>query len=108
MPREEGTMPLEIRAIDGGFGLDGELDLATAEDLLVVLREHPADERLTLDFSCVTFMDSSGLRALLQAVKMRSSEGDTPEIVLLAPTPPVRRVLDISLPDGVPGLEITS
>lgn len=101
-------MPLIIRPIEGGFGLEGELDLATADDLLVVLREHPADERLTLDFSCVTFMDSSGLRALLQAIKMRSSGDEGPEIVVLAPTPPVMRVLDISLPDGVPGLEITS
>ena len=96
-------MPLDIVATDRGYRLDGELDLATAEDLLAAIREHDErDSQLDLDFSDVTFMDSSGLRALLEA----ASERNGADLVILDPTPQVRRVLDISLPDGAPGLEI--
>ncbi len=96
-------MLLEITANDQGFKLDGELDLATAEDLGVVLGKARSDGPLILDFSGVSFMDSSGLRALLEAVRSRDGDGT---LVILNPTPAVRRVFDITLPDGVPGLEV--
>ena len=96
-------MPLEIVATDRGYRLDGELDLATAEDLLSAIRERAQrGSRIDLDFSKVTFMDSSGLRALLEAATERNG-GD---LVIVDPTPQVRRVLDVSLPEGAPGLEI--
>jgi anti-anti-sigma factor len=96
-------MLLDISPTDEGFKLEGELDLATAEDLGAVLGKARSDGPLVLDFSGVSFMDSSGLRALLEAV--RSRDGDGP-LVILNPTPPVQRVFDITLPDGVPGLEV--
>jgi anti-anti-sigma factor len=97
-------MSLRIDPTDRGYRLEGELDLATSQDLLVAIRERPSStEALTLDFSGVTFMDSSGLRALLEAARDRE-DGDM--LVILAPTPQVRRVLDISLPDGAPGLQV--
>jgi anti-anti-sigma factor len=97
-------MPLHIGPTDQGFRLEGELDLATSQDLLTAIRERPiADDPLTLDFSDITFMDSSGLRALLEAAKSR---GGDHLLVILDPSPQVRRVLDISLPEGAPGLEI--
>jgi anti-anti-sigma factor len=97
-------MPLHIDPTDQGYRLEGELDLATAKDLLVAIRDRPgAEARLTLDFSGITFMDSSGLRALLEAARDRE-DGDL--LVILDPSPQVRRVLDISLPDGAPGLEV--
>jgi anti-anti-sigma regulatory factor len=49
-------------------------------------------------------MDSSGLRALLEAATGRG-EGDV--LVVLDPSPQVRRVLDISLPNAVPGLVVS-
>jgi anti-anti-sigma factor len=97
-------MPLHIGPTEQGYRLEGELDLATSQDLLAAVRERPGkEEPLTLDFSGVTFMDSSGLRALLEAAKDR---GDGKLLVILDPSPQVRRVLDISLPDGAPGLEV--
>ena len=95
-------MSLHIDPTERGFRLDGELDLATAQDLVSAIRgrtDH--DGPLTLDFSGVSFMDSSGLRALLEAATGRS-EGEG--LIVMDPTPQVRRVLDISLPDAVPGL----
>lgn len=96
-------MPLQIRSTERGLRLAGELDMATAGDLLVALRERHAEPEVTVDFSGVTFMDSSGLRTLLDAAKDREGDG---AIVILDPAPQVRRVLDISLPDGAPGLEV--
>jgi anti-anti-sigma factor len=96
-------MPLHIDATDRGLRLAGELDMATAEELLAAIRERAEHVRMTLDFSGITFMDSSGLRALLEAAKDREGDG---ALVVLDPSPQVRRVLEISLPDGAPGLEV--
>jgi anti-sigma B factor antagonist len=97
-------MPLQIGPTEQGYRLEGELDLATSQHLLAAIRERPAgDEPLTLDFAGITFMDSSGLRALLEAAKDR---GEDHLLVILDPSPQVQRVLDISLPDGAPGLEV--
>lgn len=95
-------MPLHIDQTEQGYRLEGELDLLTSEDLLSAIRANPdAGRPLTLDFSGVSFMDSSGLRALLEGAKGRD-DGDV--LVLLDPSPQVRRLLAISLPDGAPGL----
>ena len=98
-------MPLHIDPTERGFRLGGELDLATAQDLVSAIRARTdGDGPLTLEFSGVSFMDSSGLRALLEAATGRD-EGDG--LVVLDPTPQVRRVLDISVPDSVPGLVVS-
>ena len=92
---------MEITPIDeGGFRVTGELDMATADELVAFLKG-TGDGPVLLDFSGVSFMDSSGLRAVLDAA--RSIEGG---IVLLHPSEQVRRVLDISIPTGAPGLEV--
>jgi anti-sigma B factor antagonist len=96
-------MSLQIDATDRGLKLAGELDMATAEELLAAIRDQAGDDVVILDFSGVSFMDSSGLRALLEAARDR--EGDS-AVAIVDPTPQVRRVLDISLPDGAPGLEV--
>jgi anti-sigma B factor antagonist len=97
-------MQLEITATDDGYRLEGELDMATAgalTQLLVAASE--GDTPLVLDFSGVTFMDSSGLRALLEGAGLPNGSGP---VVIQDPSPQVRRILDISIPDGVPGLEV--
>ena len=96
-------MPLQIDRTDRGLRLAGELDMATSEVLLDAIRARGHGVPVTLDFSGVTFMDSSGLRALLEAAKDRQGDG---AVVILDPSPQVRRVLDISLPDGAPGLDV--
>jgi anti-anti-sigma factor len=97
-------MQLEITATDEGFRLAGELDMASAEDLSEVLRAATrGDDPIVLDFEGVSFMDSSGLRALLEGA---GPPGDRGPVVILNPTAQVRRVLDISIPGGIPGLEV--
>jgi anti-sigma B factor antagonist len=95
---------LQITPTVEGFRLNGELDMATAEDLSQLLRTAVLECRpVVLDFSGVSFMDSSGLRALLQAAGLLSGNGS---MVILNPPAQVRRVLDISIPGGTPGLEV--
>jgi anti-anti-sigma factor len=100
------SLILQITPTDEGFRLDGELDMATADDLSQVLRDastnHGGDP-IVLDFSGVSFMDSSGLRALLEAAGLLNGNGS---MVILNPPAQVRRVLDISIPGGTPGLEV--
>ena len=73
----------------------GDIDFATSEPLWEDL-----DTRLTpaksviIDCSGITFLDSMGLRALLQA-KDRARELDIP-LTLAAPSGPVSRVLELA------------
>jgi anti-sigma B factor antagonist len=97
-------MQLEITPTDDGFRLEGELDMATADDLSQILRDASTNgDRVVLDFSGVSFMDSSGLRALLEGAGRPNVNGP---VVILNPSDQVRRVLDISIPGGMPGLEV--
>lgn len=52
----------------------GELDLATAPQLLAALRSQDDYERLVIDLRLLSFMDSSGLR-LLVAETDRATRG---------------------------------
>lgn len=97
-------MQLEITETDEGFRLKGELDMATAGDLSELLKTATDKPRpIVLDLSEVSFMDSSGLRALLEGAGLPKASGP---MVVLDPSPQVRRLLDISIPGGIPGLEV--
>ena len=97
-------MQLQITPTDEGFLLEGELDMATADALSQLLKEESTDgDPLVLDFSGVSFMDSSGLRAVLERAGQQNRQGP---VVITNPSRQVRRVLDISIPGGTPGLEV--
>lgn len=96
-------MQLQITRTENGFRLDGELDMATADDLSQIFRDAPSNDPIVLDFSGVSFMDSSGLRALLEGAGQPTGCGP---VVIVNPSAQVRRVLDISIPGGTPGLEV--
>jgi anti-anti-sigma factor len=97
-------MQLEITMTEDGYRLVGELDMATCDGLMELLRSAAAGHHpVVLDFSGVSFMDSSGLRAILEGAGLPNESGP---VVILNPSPQVRRVLEISIPDGVPGLEV--
>ena len=74
----------------------GEIDIANAptflHELLAVAAE--AHSPALVDLSAVTFLDSSGLNALVKA--RRSLEGTDVSLVLLNPSPICRRVFDIT------------
>lgn len=98
-------MTLEIAATEDGYRLDGELDMATAGELSnLLLTAANGDDPIVLDFSGVTFMDSSGLRALL----LWAGSDDCGPVVIKDPSSQVSRLLEITIPDGAPGLRVRS
>ena len=91
---------LETRATKVGgasaIAVAGELDLETAPQLSeeVELAVWGTVGAFVLDLSGVTFLDSSGLHALLRARAFLARE-DRP-LVLVCPPGPARRVLDLA------------
>lgn len=92
---------LELRAFteNGGVRLEpvGELDLATAgalDDALRAWLDDPAAGELVVDLSGVTFMDSSGLRAVLVA-STEAAENER-RMVVLPGDGQARRVIELA------------
>ena len=86
------------------YRLSGELDMATAETLRDALQPVvQADGRLVLDVGEVTFIDSSGLRALLELSQQMN--GAAP-LVLSQVSSSVRRLFDIVGFESIPGIEV--
>jgi len=80
--------------------LAGELDIASApilEARIASLCEN-GTTRIVLDLSELTFMDSTGLRALLAADKLCAAKGQT--FALSGATAPVQRLFELT---GVSG-----
>jgi anti-anti-sigma factor len=79
----------------------GEIDVANAptflHELIAVATE--AHSPTVVDLSAVTFLDSSGLNALVKA--HRSLEDSDASLVLLNPSPICRRVLELTGTDRI-------
>jgi anti-sigma B factor antagonist len=78
--------------------LHGELDLASADGLSNSLVEL-AGSTLVVDLSDLTFMDSSGIGALVRA-RSRIKTKELGDLVLTRPSAIVRRTLEIVGLDG--------
>lgn len=78
--------------------LVGEIDLSTAGLLADELRAVAAYEAISvvLDATEVTFMDSTGLHALVEGKRMLHEKGSR---IYLVPSQQVRRVLELVFPD---------
>ncbi|MEO7371908.1 MAG: STAS domain-containing protein [Ilumatobacteraceae bacterium] len=84
---------LQIDATDSGWKLSGEIDAHTAPQLSAALAELPTGEAL-VDMGEVSFMDSSGLRVLIEAAaRARDAGGD---LVIVHSTPGITRLVEIS------------
>lgn len=92
-----GADGFDISRTDDGLRLSGELDAHTAPLLQAALADVD-DERTVLDMAGVAFVDSSGLRVLIQAHQAAGEAGRT--LVLTNPSDAVTRLLEIS---GVAG-----
>jgi anti-anti-sigma factor len=77
------------------LALGGELDPHTAGSLAdaIAALDPPAD-RVVLDLSALTFVDSAGLRVLLAANQDLTGQGRA--FVLRSPTDTARRILEIT------------
>lgn len=85
-----------VSNIDGTVvRIEGDLDLANSRDLGACLSKliH-SGQRTEIDLSGVEFIDSNGLKALIEAHR-RALELDA-ELVLVAPAGPVRRLFELT------------
>jgi anti-anti-sigma factor len=93
-----GGLQISSAPVDGAIkiSLRGELDLASSrqmeEHFTSVDEQRPS--RVVIDMGGLTFIDSSGLRALLLADARAREQGY--ELVLLPGQEPVQRVFEIT------------
>jgi anti-anti-sigma factor len=94
--------PFEARIDpDGVVYLSGELDMAVADSFSQGLMSSLDGQQPVLDLSELTFLDSSGIRAILQ-IGQASGQG----VVLRSLRPNTRRVLDVAGVDETLGVQI--
>ena len=81
---------------DGGtiLRVEGELDMATAPTFEDALANAGFGERLVVDLTGCTFLDSSAVRVLVSSV--RDSEAAGGSLALVVTDPGILRVLEIS------------
>ena len=93
-------------AADGAIVVCGDVDIAGGPVLEAALQQRNHDPRVVLDLAGVSFMDSSGLRNLLNASRKAKERGA--DVVLRNVGPVVSRLLEITRTAGqfsVEGLE---
>ena len=86
-----------------GLRLIGELDMATVTQFRMALETVARDGPVTLDLARLTFIDSTGLHAIMQFA--RSQNGNGP-LILASPAPTAKRAFEIAGLEGHPGVEI--
>jgi anti-anti-sigma factor len=88
---------LDIRLCVDGDGavleVNGEVDLATVEQFRAALLDAQRSERVVVDLSGVTFMDSAGVNALVGAYHRKLPNG---ELRLVGMRSNVQRVFEIT------------
>jgi anti-sigma B factor antagonist len=97
MTKARDLFTVEVRQLSAGsyvIALAGELDLSGTPDLTEALASLPPDaEQTFVDLSTLSFIDSSGLRLLIEAAKSAQERGAA--MTLVGPTPTVQRVFQI-------------
>ena len=96
---------LEISPLVNGAGIKliGEVDIATARQLAEALFDISTESEIHLELSEVTFMDSSGLNALVTYARSRNGAGS---LVMLNPSDHIERLFVITGLDQHPRIEI--
>ena len=84
-----------------GVVLDGEMDIATCPAIrrFLMAAISGGDVHLAVDMSGVTFIDASGIGVLVAAANRARQAGGG--LSLLAPSPQVRRLLDVLHLDAI-------
>lgn len=92
---DEGISPhLSVVRNDDGWTVAGEIDAHSAPSLAAAFSELPAGTQVVADFAGVTFMDSSGLRVLLDVAMQATQAGKT--FAIAHPQAAIKRVVEIS------------
>ena len=92
---EEPPGLLDIEKIEGGFRLSGEIDASCIDSLAQVLNPLPGSTGdITIHLGGVVFIDSSGLRELIDAHQRAERIGR--RVLMTEPSSVVVRLFEIS------------
>jgi anti-anti-sigma factor len=92
-----------LAGAEHGLRLTGELDLASAPKLRDACNGLNGKRQVTLDLAELTFIDSSGLQALVQYANEHGTEGP---LILTNVSEHIFRVFKVTGLDAAPTLEI--
>lgn len=100
-PTSEDLLSLETEPLRDDVvivRLDGEIDISSVHLLRSQFKSLTGEDRsaVILDATRVTFMDSTGLHALVEGKRLLHENGLR---IFLVPSPQVRRVLELVFPD---------
>jgi anti-sigma B factor antagonist len=84
---------LVVSATADGWALSGDVDAHTAPAMAAAMVKLPAG-LVSVDVAGVSFMDSSGLRVLMDVTKRARDAGG--DLVVSRPTPAIARLVEIS------------
>jgi anti-anti-sigma factor len=95
---------LEVQAApDGTLRLSGEFDMSSVETFrLAVETSADPDREIVLDLTELTFLDSSGIRAILTMAREIGTNG----VVMRNTQPNVRRVIELIGIEGRNGVRL--
>jgi anti-anti-sigma factor len=96
MDAEEVAFTIDVAQEPGGVRITprGELDVATQGELRAVLERHAAAAAVTLDLGKLRFLDTSGLRLILETAETARREGR--EFAVLRGSAAVQRLFDLA------------
>lgn len=96
MDAEERTFTIDVSEEPGGVRVTprGELDLATEPALRDVLARHAGTGSLTLDLAELRFLDSSGLRLILETAEAARRDGGA--FAVLPGSPAIQRLFELA------------
>jgi anti-sigma B factor antagonist len=96
MDRDEIEFRVEVRGDDEGSVVApyGELDMATQGELRAALERATARGAVTLDLSGLRFLDTSGLRLILETAEAARREGFA--LTVLPGIPAVQRLFEVA------------
>ena len=89
-PDRQDIVSVEGASVD----VHGDIDAHTAPQLAAALVPLPGTGDVVVDLSSVTFMDSSGIRVIVEAHRAAVAAGR--RLVLNRPSPSVTRIIELS------------
>ncbi len=93
------------RVAPGTFRLAGELDVSDVDEVQAQLeKELRNGQGLDLDTSELSFMDSQGLHMLIRLGELADEVSSSVRVLNCSAA--VRRLLNVAVPHGIPGVEI--
>ena len=95
MDSDEVDFTIAVAETPGGVRITprGELDIATQPELRAVLERH-AEGCVTLDLGELRFIDTSGLRLILETAEAARRDGH--DLAVLPGIPAVQRLFDVA------------